>query len=121
MAKKLLIIDDSAVIRQMIVFALQHEDIDIVEACDGEEGIQKLDHERYDLIITDINMPKKDGFDLLAAAKTHVKNKFTKVCVLTTESDVAKKLKAKELGASSFILKPFDPKLLKNMVNKLMV
>lgn len=106
--KKILIIDDSATVRQAVRMPLQKTDYHCVEAVDGVDGLNKLKAESFDLIITDINMPNLDGFELILQARQLPKSKFTPIVVLTTESNEELKRRGKAVGASGWIVKPFQ-------------
>jgi len=119
MAKKILIVDDSAAIRQSISFILQQEGYETVEAQDGLDAIQKLDAATaFDLIITDVNMPNLDGIGFIKKAREIAKFKFTPILVLTTESQGSKMNEGKEAGATGWIVKPFNADKLLGIVKK---
>ena len=108
MPKKILIIDDSATVRQAVRLPLQKTDFACVEAVDGNDGLDKLKAESFDLIITDINMPNLDGFGFIEQARQLPQAKFTPIVVLTTESNDELKRRGKAAGASGWIVKPFQ-------------
>jgi two-component system chemotaxis response regulator CheY len=119
MAKKILIVDDSAAIRQSISFILQQEGYDTVEASDGQEALDKLPTlEGIDLIVTDVNMPNLDGIGFIRKARELPKFKFTPILVLTTESQGSKMTEGKEAGATGWIVKPFNAEKLLEIVKK---
>lgn len=121
MAKKILIIDDSAAIRQSICYILNQEGFETVEAKDGLEGFQMLDTlDKLDLIITDVNMPNMDGITFIKKAREVAKFKFTPMLVLTTESQGSKMAEGKEAGATGWIVKPFSAEKLIEVVKKVM-
>jgi two-component system chemotaxis response regulator CheY len=106
---KILTIDDSRVMRQMLASTLSGAGHEAVQACDGQEGVEKLDTvDRLDLIITDINMPRLDGFGFIKQARQHAVHRATPILVLSTESSDEKKAMARGAGASGWIVKPFN-------------
>jgi Response regulators consisting of a CheY-like receiver domain and a winged-helix DNA-binding domain len=119
MAKKILIVDDSAAIRQSISFILNQEGYETVEAGDGLEGLTALGGlDALDLIITDVNMPNLDGIGFIRKARELAKFKFTPILVLTTESQGSKMNEGKEAGATGWIVKPFNSDKLLGIVKK---
>jgi two-component system, chemotaxis family, chemotaxis protein CheY len=119
MPKKILVIDDSAAIRQSISFILGQEGYETIEAGDGLEALAKLDSmESLDLIITDVNMPNLDGIGFIRKARQLEKFKFTPILVLTTESQGSKMNEGKEAGATGWIVKPFNAEKLLGLVKK---
>ncbi|MGB0128210.1 MAG: response regulator [Rhodocyclaceae bacterium] len=121
MAKTILIVDDSASLRQVVKIALNNAGYDVVEAGDGKEALTKLDGTRYHLIVSDVNMPNMDGIALLKAIKQHQTYKFTPVLMLTTEAGEAKKQEGQMAGAKAWIVKPFQPQQLLMAVSKLIM
>jgi two-component system, chemotaxis family, chemotaxis protein CheY len=119
MPKKILIVDDSAAIRQSISFILTQEGYETVEATDGLEGLSALSGlDALDLIITDVNMPNLDGIGFIRKARELEKFKFTPILVLTTESQGSKMNEGKEAGATGWIVKPFNSDKLLGIVHK---
>ncbi len=119
MGKKILVIDDSAAIRQSISYILNQEGYETTEACDGLEGLQKLDGvDHLDCIITDVNMPNMDGITFIRKARENGKFKFVPILVLTTESQGAKMNEGKDAGATGWIVKPFSADKLLAVVKK---
>jgi two-component system chemotaxis response regulator CheY len=106
--KKILIVDDSATVRQAVRMPLQKSNFDCIEAVDGLDGISKLKAGSVDLIITDLNMPNLDGFGLIREARQRTVSRFTPIVILTTESSEDLRKKGKEAGASGWIVKPFQ-------------
>ena len=109
---KILIVDDSVSIRNMVTFTLKQQDYETVEACDGQDGLEKAKNERFDLIITDVNMPGIDGIDLCKEIRQLPGLKFTPILMLTTESSPEMKQRGKEAGATGWLVKPFNPEKL---------
>ncbi|HAP44214.1 MAG: two-component system response regulator [Spirochaetes bacterium GWD1_61_31] len=119
MAKLILVVDDSAAIRQSITFILNQEGFQTVEAVDGLDGLAKLAAaERFDCVITDVNMPNLDGIGFIRQARGNPKFKFTPILVLTTESQGSKMNEGKEAGATGWIVKPFSADKLMAVVKK---
>ncbi|MGO4686920.1 response regulator [Brevundimonas sp. 2YAF1] len=109
MTKTVLTVDDSRTMRDMLMLALKDAGYRVVQAEDGVHGLEVLQAERPDIVITDINMPRMDGFGFIEGMRANPDHKATPVLVLTTESDAAKKQRAREAGATGWIVKPFDP------------
>jgi two-component system, chemotaxis family, chemotaxis protein CheY len=119
MSKKILIVDDSAAIRQSISFILSQEGYETIEATDGLEALTMLGTiEALDLIVTDVNMPNLDGIGFIKKARELAKFKFTPILVLTTESQGSKMNEGKEAGATGWIVKPFNSEKLLGIVRK---
>jgi two-component system chemotaxis response regulator CheY len=119
MAKKILVVDDSAAIRQSIGFVLGQQGYEIVEAKDGAEGLKALESTgKVDLVITDVNMPVLDGISMIKKLRESGANRFTPVLVLTTESQGNKMTEGKEAGATGWIVKPFSAEKFLETVNK---
>lgn len=117
MAKRIMTVDDSASVRQMITFTLKEAGYDVVEAQDGKDALAKLDGP-IDLIVTDLNMPNMDGLSLIKAVRANDKYKFVPIIMLTTESQDSKKQEGKDAGATGWIVKPFQPEQLLGVVSK---
>jgi two-component system chemotaxis response regulator CheY len=115
---RVLTIDDSKTIRQMLMLTLDQAGYEVRQANDGQEGVDALQHETFDLVITDINMPRMDGYGVIRAMRADPKHRKTPILVLTTESESDKKNLARELGATGWIVKPFDPVRLIETVRK---
>lgn len=121
MAKRILIVDDSASIRQVVSTTLQGAGYDTVEACDGKDGLSKLDGSAINLVISDVNMPNMDGISFVKELKADPKYKFTPVIMLTTESQDDKKAEGKAAGAKAWVVKPFQPQQMLAAVEKLIM
>lgn len=121
MAKTILIVDDSASLRQVVKIALTDAGYDVVEAGNGQEALQKLDGRKIHLIVSDVNMPIMDGITFLKNVKQHASYKFTPVIMLTTESGDEKKKAGQEAGAKAWVVKPFQPPLLLSAISKLIL
>lgn len=107
MSISVLAVDDSRTMRDMITLALSSEGFDVQLAEDGEHGLEVLDDMEPDVIITDINMPRLDGFGFIDAVRDRDETKSTPILVLTTESSSDLKARAREAGATGWIVKPF--------------
>jgi len=118
MSKNILIVDDSASMRQLVTFALEDAGYDVVQAVDGEDALSKASQSRAEMVITDLNMPKLDGIGLIRQLREKSEYKFTPIVMLTTESQETKKNEGKQAGASGWIVKPFTPDQLIGVVRK---
>lgn len=121
MAKTILIVDDSASIRQVVKIALTSGGYDVIEAVDGKDALSKLDGQKIHLIISDVNMPNMDGISFVKEAKQLPAYKFTPVIMLTTESQEAKKQAGQAAGAKAWVVKPFQPAQMLAAVAKLIL
>lgn len=120
MSKRILTIDDSKTIRDMLMLTLVEAGFDVIQAVDGQDGLDVLakDTGEIDCIITDINMPRMDGYDVIRNLRKDPAYKSKPILVLTTESDGDKKNLAREAGATGWMVKPFDPERLVATVRK---
>ncbi len=118
MTKTILTVDDSRTMRDMLMQALKDAGYRVVQAEDGVHGLEVLQAESPDIVITDINMPRMDGFGFIEGMRADPNHKATPVLVLTTESDAAKKQRARDAGATGWIVKPFDPAKLVDAVRR---
>jgi len=109
MTQTILTVDDSRTMRDMLRMALAEAGFNVIQAVDGVDGLDVLQRSTPDVIVTDINMPKMDGFGLIEAVRKDTRYRRVPILVLTTESDAAKKQRAKEAGATGWIVKPFEP------------
>ena len=119
MAKTIMIVDDSASLRQVVGITLKQAGYEIVEGSDGKDALAKLDGRKVHLIISDVNMPNMDGITFLKAVKQMPNYKFTPVIMLTTEAQETKKLEGQAAGAKAWVVKPFKPEQMLNAVSKL--
>ncbi len=120
MSKTILIVDDSASLRQVVNIALSSAGYEVIEACDGVDALSKLDGRKVHLIISDVNMPNMDGIELVRQVKTKPEYKFTPIIMLTTESQAEKKAEGQAAGARAWVVKPFQPAQMLAAVAKLM-
>lgn len=118
MTKTILTIDDSRTMREMLSMALVQAGYRVLQAVDGVEGLEILKSEGADVVITDINMPRLDGFGVIEGVRANPDHRATPILVLTTESDVAKKERARQAGATGWIVKPFNPVKLVDAVRR---
>jgi two-component system chemotaxis response regulator CheY len=119
MAGKIMCVDDSSTIRMLVKKSLNPEGWEIVEAENGQQGLEKIESEEIVLFIVDVNMPVMDGFEFVKKVKAMDKHKDTPIIFLTTESSSQKKQLGKELGVNGWIVKPFDSPSLVKVVNML--
>ncbi|HEY8950116.1 MAG TPA: response regulator [Rhizomicrobium sp.] len=119
MSKTILTVDDSRTMRDMLKLALVGAGHTVIQADDGVNGIEALQNAgAVDVIITDINMPRMDGFGFIDHVRRDPRNRVIPILVLTTESEPAKKQRARDAGATGWIVKPFDPQKLLAAVNR---
>lgn len=118
--KKVLIVDDSISMRQMVSFTLKQGGFDVVEAEHGQDALNKLQGTTVDLIITDLNMPVMDGITLIQNVRKQPALKTKPVLMLTTEGLASKKEQGKAAGATGWIVKPFDPEKLLQTITKVL-
>ena len=109
MSKTILVVDDSASIRQVVGMTLKSAGYDVVEAVDGRDALSKLDGRKINLVISDVNMPIMDGITFLKELKQKPDYKFTPVIMLTTEGSDAMKREGQAAGAKAWVVKPFKP------------
>lgn len=120
MAKSALVVDDSAAVRQLVSFTLKEAGFEVREGSNGQEALDQLEKSKVDLIITDLNMPVMDGITFIRNVRTRPANKFTPVLLLTTESQAEKKQEGKAAGATGWLVKPFHPQKLMDVIAKVL-
>ncbi|MDX2104245.1 MAG: response regulator [Alphaproteobacteria bacterium] len=118
MSKRVLTVDDSKTMRDMVVFTLRQGGYDTVEACDGSDALRHLASGRFDCVITDLNMPVMDGIELVRSVRSDATHRGVPILMLTTESDTTKKDAGRAAGATGWLVKPFDPDKLLATVRK---
>jgi two-component system chemotaxis response regulator CheY len=119
MSKTALIVDDSVTMRNMVTLAMQEMGFEVAAAGDGVEAVDKAKSGQFTIIITDINMPNMDGIELVRHLREMDIYKTIPILVLTTESGDNAKAAGRSAGASGWIVKPFNPNVLKAAVTKL--
>lgn len=119
MSAHILAIDDSRTIRTLLTIALEKAGFTVTTAVDGVDGVEKFQQIQADLVITDVNMPKKDGFGVITDIRNSAANRGVPVLVLTTESGAALKERARNAGATGWIVKPFDDASLVAVIKRL--
>jgi len=119
MTTRILAIDDSRTIRSLLTMALEGAGFEVTTAVDGVDGVNKFREEHADLVITDVNMPNKDGFGVIEDIRASDRNRGVPVLVLTTESGQALKERARKAGATGWIVKPFDDDSLVSVIRRL--
>ena len=118
MAKTILAVDDSGSLRQMVVFSLKAAGYEVTEAIDGQDGLEKAKLQIFDLVLTDQNMPRMDGLSLIRALRALSEYQKVPILMLTTESSDEMKAKGRAAGANGWLVKPFDPQRLTEVVKK---
>ncbi|WP_017905982.1 response regulator [Pseudomonas asplenii] len=121
MAKTILIVDDSASIRQVVGMTLKNAGYEVLEGVDGKDALTKLDGRKVHLIISDVNMPNMDGITFVKNVKQLAAYRFTPVIMLTTESGDAMKAQGQAAGAKAWVVKPFQPAQMLTAVSKLIL
>jgi two-component system, chemotaxis family, chemotaxis protein CheY len=119
MAKTILVVDDSASLRQVVKMALQGAGYSVLEAGDGAAALALLDGRTVDMVVCDVNMPRMSGIEFVKAAKALPNYRFIPILMLTTESQESKKDEGRAAGAKAWMVKPFAPSSLLNAVAKL--
>lgn len=119
MPKRILSVDDSATVRQVVSFALRDAGYETLEASDGRDALSKFTNDVH-LVVTDLNMPNMDGVELIKRIRGGAVNQYVPILILTTESQPARKQEAKAAGATGWIVKPFRPEQLVAVVQKVL-
>ena len=114
----ILAVDDSASMRQMVSFTLKNAGYEVVEAVDGEDAFERARQRNFDLVLTDQNMPKLDGIGLTRKLREHPQYKAKPILILTTESSDQMKQAGRAAGATGWLVKPFDPGRLIEVIQK---
>lgn len=118
MAKTILAVDDSASIRKLVNYTLKSAGYNVVEAVDGQDAIDRAKTEKFNLVLTDQNMPRVDGLTLIRSLREMPDYKTVPILVLTTESSADMKTQGRAAGATGWMVKPFAPKSLLDIVKK---
>jgi two-component system chemotaxis response regulator CheY len=116
----ILAVDDSTSMRQMVAFTLKGAGFGVVEAADGKEALAAAQKTKFDLVLSDVNMPVMDGIALVKELRALPNYKFTPILMLTTESAGNKKAEGKQAGATGWIVKPFNPDQLLSTIKKVL-
>lgn len=120
MSAHILVVDDSASMRQMVAFALSSAGYQVTEAEDGQVALDKARGARFNAVVTDVNMPNMDGITLIRELRGLGDYRFTPMLMLTTESAADKKAEGKAAGATGWLVKPFNPEQLVATVQKVL-
>ena len=118
MKKKILTVDDSPSIREMVRLTLEDAGYDVIEAEDGLDALKQLQSNKVDMLLSDLNMPKMDGIELVRKVREQQDHKFIPIIMLTTESLANSKMEGKKAGATGWIVKPFREDQLLKVVQK---
>ncbi|MEZ5398045.1 MAG: response regulator [Bryobacteraceae bacterium] len=118
--RRALVIDDSIAMRRMVSFTLSASGFDVVEGGNGVEGLQALDENPVDLIVADVNMPEMDGLTFVRAARSRPAYRFVPILMLTTDSTKSKVQEGRAAGATGWLVKPFKPERLLDVVSKVL-
>ena len=121
MAKTIMIVDDSASVRQEVGISLRDAGYDVLDACDGRDALSKLKGQKVHLIISDVNMPNMDGITLVKEIKKLPAYKFTPIMMLTAERQEAMKAAGQAAGAKAWVVKPFRPPQMLDAVSRLVI
>ncbi|AWU94383.1 response regulator [Azospirillum melinis] len=116
--KKVMTVDDSRTMRDMVSFTLRGAGYDVVEAADGQQAMSAIATNKVDLVITDLNMPVMDGLTLIRKLRAIPAHRTLPILMLTTEADESKKAEGRAAGATGWIVKPFNPDKLVSVVQK---
>ena len=119
MSKTILVVDDSSSVRSVVGISLKGAGYNVIEACDGVDALSKLTGQKVHLVVSDVNMPNMDGITLVKEIKKLAAYKFTPICMLTTESERSKMEEGKAAGAKAWVVKPFQPPKLLDVISKL--
>jgi len=119
MTKTIMIVDDSSSVRAVVGNTLRDSGYEVLEACDGKDALRKLTGQKIHLILSDVNMPNMDGFELVEEVKKLPDYKYTPICMLTTEAGRIEKDKGRATGAKAWMTKPFQPAKLLEVIERL--
>ena len=118
MKRKVLTVDDALTMRKLVAFTLRGAGLDVVEAADGVDALAALQRQSFDLIITDVNMPRMDGITFTRQARATANGRSVPILILTTESEIGKKNEGRAAGATGWIVKPFQQEQLLSVVSR---
>ena len=116
----ILAVDDSSSLRQMVAFTLKNSGFEVIEAIDGQDAIEKLGDRTVDLVLTDQNMPRMDGLSLVRHLRSLPQYQKIPILILTTESSDERKQAGRAAGATGWLVKPFDPRRLVEVIHKVL-
>ena len=116
--RSILTVDDSASMRQMVAFTLKHAGYQVIEAIDGQDALDKVQNRVVDLVLTDQNMPRMDGITLVRRLRGSTTHRAVPILILTTESGDDMKQAGRAAGATGWLVKPFDPPRLLEVIGK---
>ena len=119
MPKAILIVDDALSMRGLVAMTLKKEGYEVTEASDGKDALGKISVRKFDLIISDLNMPVMKGIELVKAVKALPQYRFIPIVMLTTEGHESKKAEGQQAGAKAWVVKPFKPETLVGVVKKI--
>ena len=119
-SKTILVVDDSVTMRQMVAFTLTEAGFSVVEGENGQDALSKLGSQAVHAIITDLNMPVMDGISFIQKVRAKGEYRFTPILMLTTETQAEKKQQGKAAGATGWIVKPFNPPQLLQVLAKVL-
>ncbi len=114
-----MVVDDAKSMRGLIAMTLQSAGYNVIEACDGQDALQKIEGEKVNMVISDLNMPNMNGIEMIKQLKQNPKYKFLPIVMLTTESEDAKKKEGQAAGAKAWMVKPFKPDTVLKVVGKI--
>jgi len=117
---KILAVDDSASMRQMVSFTLSGAGYDVTDACDGQQALNIAKQQQFDIVVSDVNMPVMDGITLIRELRKLPQYRTTPLLMLTTESSGNKKMEGKQAGATGWIVKPFNPEQLLKTIQRVL-
>jgi len=115
---KILAVDDSASMRQMVTYTLSGAGYDVTDACDGQQALDAAKNKQFDVVVSDVNMPVMDGITLIKELRKLAQYRTTPLLLLTTESSGSKKMEGKQAGATGWIVKPFNPEQLLKTIQR---
>jgi len=115
---KILAVDDSASMRQMVSFTLSGAGYDVTDAADGQQALNAAKQTTFDVVVSDVNMPVMDGITLIRELRKLPQYRTTPLLMLTTESSGNKKMEGKQAGATGWIVKPFNPEQLLKTIQR---
>lgn len=118
--RSILAVDDSASMRQMVSFTLRSSGFDVIEAVDGQDALEKIADRHVDLVLTDQNMPRMDGLTLIRELRERERFRRVPILMLTTESSPEMKQAGRAAGATGWMVKPFDPARLLEVIGKVL-